>query len=102
MELVIVRVLFLGVAPLTGSQICETVVVAIICNRAVASLRHCHGDRIVDAASRSHQGLPGGRRSLRRLRGESGRLAKCVVCRLILQAFGVMCVAALMCAAWHQ
>ena len=43
MELVIVRVLFLGVAPLTGSQICETVVTAIICNRAVASLRRCQG-----------------------------------------------------------
>ena len=42
MELVIVRVLFLGVAPLTGSQICETVVVATR-NRAVASLRRCHG-----------------------------------------------------------
>ena len=42
MELVIVRVLFLVVAPLTGSQICETVVVATR-NRAVASLRRCHG-----------------------------------------------------------
>ena len=42
------------------------------------------GDRIVDAASRSHQGLPGGPRSPRHLRGESGSLAKCVVCRLTL------------------
>ena len=55
------------------------------------------GDRIVDAASRSHQGLPGGPRSPRRLRGESGSLAKCVVCRLTLHAFGAMCVAALRC-----
>ena len=87
-ELVIVRVLFLGVATLTESLICDKVAVATR-RRAVASLRRCHGERsrmrdsgdcIVDATSRSHQGLPGGPRSPRRLQGESGNLAKCVVC----------------------
>ena len=67
MELVIVRVLFFGVATLTESLIWDKVAVATRRRAFVVAMVSDHGrdsgDCIVDATSRSHQGLPGGPRS---------------------------------------